>query len=110
MQLVTLEVASKILHPGIVVDDEILDLVRCVDAMPEANLLPPSWRRILAAGDAGMVLVRRLYDQAKAGGTLAERLREQNALVKKESATLAAPIPDPALLLSCGTNYREHMQ
>src|ERR1700728_2591861 len=109
MQLATLQtVAGK--HPGVVVGAEILDLVLCASVIPAARLLPSSMRFILAAQTDGLDLVRRIADRVRNSGSEADRFRESGARVDRVAAKLLAPIPDPALVQSCGTNYGAHMK
>lgn len=107
MQLVTLAARPG---AGVVLGEEIVDLAGCRDAAPAARSLPPTVRGILEGGDAALDLVRRVADAIGASAGLADRLREAGALVKRADARLLAPIPDPALILSCGMNYREHLR
>jgi acylpyruvate hydrolase len=109
MQLATLQTVVG-QHPGVVVGAEILDLVLCASVIPAARLLPPSMRLILAAQTEGLDLVRRIADRVRNSGSEADRLRELGALVDRGAAKLLAPIPDPALVQSCGTNYGAHMK
>lgn len=105
MRLVTLS-ASGGGRPGVYVGDQILDLTLAADTLPAARLLPPTWSAILAAEEEGIDLVRRIIDRA-AGVT--QELEERGALVSAAEEQLAAPIPRPGLILSCGTNYRAHL-
>ncbi|HTP83937.1 MAG TPA: fumarylacetoacetate hydrolase family protein [Alphaproteobacteria bacterium] len=107
MHLVTMKSAGGGV-PGALVGDEILDLVAGAAVLPSARELAGSMRGILEQGPGALDLIRRLADEA-AGGA-AERLREIGALRPRTTATLLAPIPDPAMILSCGANYREHLR
>lgn len=109
MKLVTLK-APQGGHPGVHVGTDILDLTLGAEAIPGARLLPSSWLGILSAEDEGLDLVRRIVEAVGKGGALADRLRESGALIAAGGARLMAPIPRPGLLLSCGTNYRAHLQ
>lgn len=108
MRLVTVKSAPGG-HPGVHVGAEVLDLTLAAEAIPGARLLPASWKAILEAEEEGLDLVRRIVDLVAKGGALADRLRESGALIPEAQTRLAAPIPRPGLLLSCGTNYRAHM-
>src|SRR6185312_10685468 len=107
MQLVTLAARPG---TGIVLGDEIVDLAGCREAVTAARMLPPTVRGILEAGETALDLVRRVAGEIGASASLADRLREAGALVKRSDARLLAPITDPALILSCGMNYREHLR
>ena len=107
MQLVTLAARPG---AGVVLGDEIVDLVGCRDAVPDARLIPTTVRGILEAGDTALDLVRRIVDRIGSNLMVADRLREGGALVERDGARLLAPITEPALILSCGMNYREHLR
>jgi acylpyruvate hydrolase len=107
MQLVTLAARRS---AGVIVGEEIVDLAACHHAVNAARLLPPTLRGILEAGDAALDLVRKVVDAIGASASLAERLREEGILVDRADARLLAPVPDPALILSCGLNYHEHLR
>ncbi len=94
--------------PGVFVGDAILDLVAGAEALSDLKSLAPSLRGILGQGDAALTTIRRAID--KAAGKDGERLRASGALVARQGAKLLPPIPDPALLLSCGANYKEHLK
>jgi len=107
VQLVTLAARPG---AGVILGAEIVDLVGCREAVTAARLLPPTIRGILEAGDAALDLVRRVADEIGRSAGLADRLRESGALIDRDGARLLAPITDPALILSCGMNYREHLR
>src|SRR5277367_1809806 len=101
-------------HPGrrgagLLLGEEILDLGAAVDLIPEARLVAHSVRSILEAGDGALALLRCIVDALATRTALRDRLREAGALVARASAPLLAPIPDPAIVLACGLNYRAHL-
>jgi 2-keto-4-pentenoate hydratase/2-oxohepta-3-ene-1,7-dioic acid hydratase in catechol pathway len=106
MRLVTIQRAGRA-RPGVLVGNDILDLVAARDVLAGARLLPPSLRAILEAGEPALDLILRLIDQTQNN---VHRLRECDALVAYDKATLLAPIGDPGMLLSCGMNYGEHLR
>jgi len=107
MHLVTMRSAGRA-AAGAIVGDEILDLVAAAAVLPDARALPSSIRGVLEQGDPALELIRRLIDSA--AGAAAERLRETGALRPRTAVPLLAPVPDPAMILSCGANYREHLR
>ncbi len=107
MQLVTLAARPG---AGVVLGEEIVDLVGCREAVIAARLLPPTVRGILEGGDAALDIVRRVADAIGSSPSLGDRLREAGALVKRADARLLGPITDPALILSCGMNYHAHLR
>jgi acylpyruvate hydrolase len=106
MKLATIRTATGG-RPGVFVGYQVLDLVLAAEAIPAARLLPSTWAGILAAEDEGTDLVRRIVDRVP--GHLAQ-LVDNGALVAAEEVKLMAPIPRPGLILSCGTNYRAHLE
>jgi 2-keto-4-pentenoate hydratase/2-oxohepta-3-ene-1,7-dioic acid hydratase in catechol pathway len=94
---------------GLIVGDEIADLAGCREAIAAARLVPATVRGVLEAGEAALDLVRGIADRI-GGGDVADQLRESGALIPRAGARLLAPIPDPAMILSCGMNYREHLR
>ena len=109
MHLYTIATAR---HPSAAVGlgSEILDLGAIEDAVPAAALLPHSLRGIIAGGDEAIALIRRIVDQVQASAALVGRLREEGALMPRETARLLAPILDPGFVLSCGMNYHAHLR
>lgn len=106
MRLVTLAIGNEF-RPGVVIDDEILDLRGCATILEAARLVPSEIKGILSAGRAALDLLRSIVDQV---ATNKERLREKQALVEITEAKLAAPIPNPGMILSIGANYHEHLK
>ena len=94
---------------GIVLGTEILDLAGCADVFPAARAIPHTVRGVLEGGDEVLELVRRIADRAGSGRDV-DRLRESGALIAAAGAKLAAPIPDPGVILSGGMNYHGHLR
>lgn len=110
MHLMTLSAAGRA-TPGVLVGEEILDLVAACAALPAARLVPQSVRGILEAGDAALALTKSIRDEVLADhGSLKERLRSRTALVAAAQAKLLAPLPDPGLILAAGLNYHAHLK
>jgi len=107
VRLVTLDARPR---PGVVLGEEIVDLTGCGEVIGAAGDVPRTVRGILEGGDAAVDLVRRIADRIGSTPRLSERLREQGALLSRATARLLAPVPDPGLILSCGMNYRAHLQ
>jgi 2-keto-4-pentenoate hydratase/2-oxohepta-3-ene-1,7-dioic acid hydratase in catechol pathway len=107
MHLVTLRAGERVV-PGLIIGDDVLDLVGASEILSHGQRLPNSVRGILERGPQCLDAVRRIGDVARGGS--AERLRDSGALVPRSSATLLAPIPDPNMILACGANYREHLR
>lgn len=97
-------------HPGVVLGAEILDIRLATAVIPGARLVSRSIVDIIEAQDEGLDLVRRIAALVEGKPALADRLRQAGALEPREQVHLAAPLPWPKLILSCGTNYREHLK
>jgi acylpyruvate hydrolase len=107
MKLVTLLSPDKG-HPGVIIGQHVLDFVLAAAIIPGARLLPSSVRAILQTEHEGLTLVRKIAETVESERSLWDRLLEAGALVARDRARLMAPIPDPTLILSVGTNYRSH--
>ena len=94
---------------GVLVGSEALDLSACGDILPAALELPPSLRGLLEIGDSALAAARQIADEA-AKPSVSERLRAKGALTALDKITLAAPVPEPGMILSCGMNYHEHLK
>ena len=94
---------------GVLVGGEALDLSACGDILPAARAWPPSLRGLLEIGNSALDAVRRITDEA-AGPSVSERLRANGSLTTLDRLTLAAPVPEPGMILSCGMNYHEHLK
>ena len=90
MRLVSFSVSSGPVRPGLVLDDEVVDL-----SDPAAGL-PPTMRDLLALGPPAM-------DQVRAAPTTGAA-RHPRAEVR-----LHAPVPNPPNILAIGMNYRAHV-
>lgn len=109
MHLVTLQLGGRS-APGVMTGSEILAFAACGELLPAARMVPATLRGILEGGIDALDLVRRLHDKVAESATLAAHLRESGALIPRAAARLLAPIPDPGLILSCGLNYRAHLE
>jgi len=107
MKFVTLQALNKG-HAGIILGEHVLDLVLAARIIPGARLLPSSVRAILETEVEGLTLVRRIAETVESERALWDQLLELGALMGRGQAKLTAPIPDPKLILSVGTNYRSH--
>jgi 2-keto-4-pentenoate hydratase/2-oxohepta-3-ene-1,7-dioic acid hydratase in catechol pathway len=110
MQFVTLKNSG---HPtaGVIVENEVLNLVASAQVIAEAAAIPASVRDILATGDTGLALLKGVLDTVQsADDSLREQLLNAGALQPLVGAKLLAPIPDPRTVLSCGMNYRGHLK
>jgi 2-keto-4-pentenoate hydratase/2-oxohepta-3-ene-1,7-dioic acid hydratase in catechol pathway len=107
MRLVSLRRHAPGSGAGIVLGTDILDLAACGAVIPAARAVPLTVRGILEGGDDLIDLLRRIGDRA---GRDADRLRESDALIPLAGAKLAAPVPDPGIILSGGLNYHAHLK
>lgn len=109
MKLVTIDCVPGGRPGAILASGEVLHLERAARPGTAETLLPASLRAILAAGSEGLDLVRRIVERTDtADETERTRLRSAGALLPA-GTRLLAPIPDPALFVSCGQAYRSHV-
>jgi acylpyruvate hydrolase len=111
MKLVTIEAGRDGEAGAILANGEILHLVRAGrEGTPEA-WIPDSLRRILAAGPAGLDVIRALIKRIEALSE-AERatLRAAQIVTPYATTRLRAPLPEPRLIIGGGLNYRSHLK
>ena len=110
MKLVTIDCVPGGRPGAMLGNGEILHLERAALPGTAETWLPPTMRAILAAGDEGLDLVRRIVARAEGRGERErERLRAAGAVLPA-ATRLLAPIPDPAMILSVGQAYRSHLR
>jgi 2-keto-4-pentenoate hydratase/2-oxohepta-3-ene-1,7-dioic acid hydratase in catechol pathway len=90
VRLVSYSIPSGPIRPGLVLDDEVLDL------SDPAVGLPPAMGELLALGPVGM-------ERARAAPTT------KAARHARAEVTLHAPVPVPPNILAIGMNYRAHV-
>lgn len=91
--------------------DEILDLSLVHNSPSMARWIPGSLHGVLEAGQEGLEFIRRLVDEIEeAPETERENLTERGALLPLATTPLLAPVPQPALIISAGKNYGEHLR
>jgi len=109
MKLVTIE-APPAGRAGVVIGGEVLDFARAAPVVPLAGWVPPAMPALLAAGQEGLDLIRRLVDRVATGrDDEAARLRAAHALTPLTATDLMAPIPRPGIVLSHGRAYWSHL-
>ena len=93
-----------------IIGDDVLDLAMAERLLPIARWIPPSMNQLIAGGPEGLDIVRRVVGAAaEAAPALAGDLRETGALASSAEVRLAAPVPDPGILLSHARAYRDHL-
>jgi len=107
MRLVTLEKSGQS-STGVVLDNDVLNFA--ASAQYTDTLLPTSMRALLAAGDSALVTIRKVCELVRSDQSLQGQLIKVGALEPLAGAKLLAPIPDPQAVLSCGMNYRAHLE
>lgn len=91
--------------------NEILDLSLARNSPSLARWIPNSLRDILEGGEEGLEFIRRLVDQVEeAPESKRDNMREQGALLLLVTTKLLAPVPQPALIVSAGKNYGQHLK
>lgn len=109
MKLVTIDIAPHG-RPGLILGDEILDPGGAAWLFPLASWIPASVSDILAGGDEGLEILRRLAGTVQeAGNDARDALRESGALTSALETRLLAPVPRPGVVLSHGRSYRGHV-
>ncbi len=96
---------------AVIIGADLLEFVRASRVLPFAGFVPSSVSAILAGGEDGLEVVRRVIGLAEKA-TTGERdaLRESGAFAPHASARLLAPLPRPGLLLSHGRAYLSHLK
>jgi len=108
MKLVTIDCVPGGRPGAVLAGGEVLHLERAATPSTAEAWLPASVKAILAAGAEGLDLVRRIVARSDASEAERDRLRRAGALLSAD-ARLLAPIPDPALFVSCGQAYQSHV-
>lgn len=109
MHLVTLRAAGGG-HPGILVGEDVLDLVAAAPIIPAAKLVPATMKALLEGGDEALDVVRRVRDRVAGNAAFLDELRDAGLLVPRAKARLLAPIPDPGSIIAAGLNSHEHLK
>jgi 2-keto-4-pentenoate hydratase/2-oxohepta-3-ene-1,7-dioic acid hydratase in catechol pathway len=87
---------------------EVLDIAALALVDPFARLVPQTLRGVLEVGDAALDLMQRCIERA---GKLGREEALARLIVRPLADTsLLAPIPEPRLILSVGTNYGRHLK
>lgn len=107
MKLVTIDCVPGGRPGAILAGGEVLHLERAATPGTVERWLPESLRELLAAGAEGLDIARRIVERVE-GMKNREDLRRSGGLLPA-STPLLAPIPDPALFVSCGQAYRSHV-
>jgi acylpyruvate hydrolase len=110
MRLVTLLTSDGEAVPGVLIGDSVLNLAACKRHLSEIASFPSSIRAILQTGPEALDAISRLLGKIESKSEFLADLEEAGAVAKLSDAKLLAPIPDPALILSCGLNYHEHLR
>ncbi len=98
-------------RPAVVVGDEVLDVGAYQLTSPDHSRLPGSVADILAGGDSMLTAVDAMVDGVGSGSDASRQaLRNDGALIPLDAARLAAPLPNPGLVICCGHTYAEHVR
>ena len=108
MRLVTISIPPGG-RTGVIVGYDVLDFALAAPLLPLARWVPAAMPDLLAAGEAGLDIIRRLVDRATSGDMVA-RLRAAGALTPLASTPLLAPVPRPGIVLSHGRAYKSHLK
>jgi 2-keto-4-pentenoate hydratase/2-oxohepta-3-ene-1,7-dioic acid hydratase in catechol pathway len=107
MRLVTLD-AYPSGRTGVLIGDEILDFGLAASFVPLSAWVPSSMPVLLAGGDAGLDVIRRVVDDVR-GRSADEQhaMRAARVLQPYDDRLLAAPVL-PRVLLAHGRAYKSH--
>jgi 2-keto-4-pentenoate hydratase/2-oxohepta-3-ene-1,7-dioic acid hydratase in catechol pathway len=97
-------------HLGVLLADEVLDIVSAAEALSYAVELPQSVQELIAGGRSARERVESLISEIQ-GGDEDQLLafRDSAILTSYADTALLAPIPRPGFILSVGMNYRDHL-
>jgi acylpyruvate hydrolase len=110
MKLVTIDAPGGS-RTGVLIDEDVLDFSRASDTVPHAGFVPREMPALLAGGDDGLDLIRRLVDTVKRNrNDEAALLRESGALRSAKDVRRLAPNPRPGIVLSHGRAYHSHLK
>ncbi len=109
MRLVSLRSGTDT-HAGLLLGERVLDLPEAEKERADWSSLPRSVRGILAGGDAVSSRIASIASDIENDAELANRLVRSGALAPTDPSRLAAPIPDPGLMLTVGMNYHDHLR
>jgi acylpyruvate hydrolase len=110
LKLVTID-ASGCPRTGVLIGDDVLDFALAAPVLPPAGDVPESMPVLLANGDEGLDLIRRLLDTVSRNrDDETARLRKSGALKPANEARLLAPNPRPGIVLSHGRAYHSHLK
>ena len=110
MRLVTIA-APPAGRTGVLVGAEVLDFAAAGSVVPLAGWVPASMPALLAAGEEGLDLIRRIVERVERGREdVPARLRAAKALNPLAATELAAPVPRPGIVLSHGRAYWSHLK
>lgn len=99
-------------HPegrtGVIVGADVLDFALAADAVPLAGFVPTAMPALLAGGEEGLEIIRRVVGKVgDAKASLRDRLKESGALRPLAATRLLPPVPR-AIVLSHGRAYMSH--
>ena len=110
MKLLTID-AGAAGHAGVLLGTgEVLDLVSLPATDSLARWIPPSVRGILEGGGEALGVLQGIVGALESDDEDLRRLREAGVLTPYIGTALRAAVPDPALVLSTGMNYRHHLE
>jgi len=110
MRLVTIA-APPAGRTGVLVGAEVLDFAAAGSVVPLAGWVPASMPALLAAGEEGLDLIRRIVERVERGREdVPARLRAAKALTPLAASELAPPVPRPGIVLSHGRAYWSHLK
>jgi acylpyruvate hydrolase len=96
---------------GVLVGEDVLDFALASKVIPLTSCIPDSMPVLLACGDDGLDIIRRVLDKVeRSRNDESMRLRACGALKSTKDVPLLAPVPRPGIVLSHGRAYHSHLK
>lgn len=106
MKLVSFE-KDQAPRAGVALQDVVLDVARLQGAAGGAAAFPGEMKALLASGR--LAELKQAVDRVAGDAALLGELRRSGVAVDAAQVRLAAPVPNPGLVLSSGGAYRDHL-
>lgn len=109
MKLLTIDEGRDGATGAMLASGEIVHFGRAARPGTVEAWLPDTMRRLLAAGDEGLAIARRLVDRHEAMRDDAREILRRRGAILAPTTRLRAPVPDPRLVVAAGLAYRSHL-
>lgn len=109
MKLVTIDNVKGGSPGAQLASGDILHLARAAHSHGLEGWLPGNLRDILAAGPAGLDVVRGIVERVSASSPQKIEVFRRNGTLTSAETPLLAPVPEPKLIVAAGLAYRSHL-